>query len=323
MTTYSEAGQAEIRPSLEISHRTDRSLDLVAWGIVAVYAVMIGGQSLAPGVFGALWMIPVLLPTVFLIVHGSRTYGIRTSLVFAVLVLVISNFLENVSIATGFPFGNYYYSQFLGPRILNVPVLIGPAYLGMGYLSWTLARLLVGRTREALSGVSLITVPIVASFLMVAWDLTFDPVNSTINGFWIWEQGGAYFGVPFSNFVGWFLTVFVFFIVFAVYLSRRAHESAGTAQQSGQYWLQAVALYAAAAIPALLGPLTHSAVGTVIDPSGVAWPGSDIYLAVALVASFTMVPFAVIGALKAIDLSLADAPWAYEPLTQPGQTPAD
>jgi uncharacterized membrane protein len=317
MSTYSEVDHAERRPALEITHRTDRSLDIVAWGIVAAFSVLIAGQSLAPGVFGALWMIPILLPTVFLIVHGSRTYGIRTSLVFALLVLVISNFFENVSIATGFPFGNYFYSQFSGPRILNVPVLIGPAYLGMGYLSWTLARLLLGRTRDALKGASLITVPIVASFLMVAWDLTFDPVNSTINGFWIWEQGGAYFGVPFSNYVGWFLTVFVFFALFAVYLSRRAHESAGSARQSGQYWLQAVALYAAAAIPALLGPLTHSALGTVVDPSGVAWQTTDIYLTVALAASFTMVPFAVIGALKAIDLSLADAPSGYERLRQP------
>jgi uncharacterized membrane protein len=317
MTTYDAVDRADSRPALEISHRTDRNLDIVSWGLVAVYTIITTGQSLAPGLFGPLWMLPVLLPTVFLLVHGSRTYGIRTSLFFAVVVLLVSNFLENVSIATGFPFGNYYYSQFSGPRILNVPVLIGPAYLGMGYLSWTLARLLLGRTREALRGMSLITVPIVASFLMVAWDLTFDPVNSTINGFWIWEQGGAYFGVPFSNYVGWFLTVFVFFAVFAVYLSRRSHESAGSARQSGQYWLQAVALYAAAAIPALLGPLTHAALGTVVDPSGVAWQTTDIYLTVALAASFTMVPFAVIGALKAIDLSLAEAPRAYERLRQP------
>jgi putative membrane protein len=317
MTTYSEVDYSGSRASFEISHSTDRNLDIVSWGLVAVYATIITGQSLAPGPFGGVWMLPVLLPTVFLLVHGSRTYGIRTSLFFAVVVLLVSNLFENASTATGFPFGNYYYSQFSGPRVLNVPVLIGPAYLGMGYLSWTLARLLLGRTREALRGVSLITVPVVASFLMVAWDLTFDPVSSTINGFWIWEQGGAYFGVPLSNYFGWFLTVLVFFAVFAVHLSRRTHESAGSARQSGQYWLQAVALYAAAAIPALLGPLTHAASGTVIDPSGTAWLTTDIYLTVALAASFTMVPFAVIGALKAIDLSLADAPRAYERLRQP------
>ena len=177
----------------------------------------------------------------------------------------------------------------------------------MGYLSWTLARLLLGKTNGAITGTSLIGVPLVASFLMVAWDLTFDPVASTINGAWIWEQGGAYFGVPFSNFLGWFLTVFIFFTLFAFYLSRRAPASASSGRLAGQYWLQAVALYAAAAIPALLGPLANSAVGAVTDPAGTVWQATDIYLGVALVAIFTMVAFAVIATLRALDLAPAEA----------------
>ncbi|MDP9243517.1 MAG: carotenoid biosynthesis protein, partial [Chloroflexota bacterium] len=280
--------------------------DIVAWGLVAIYVVLTAGRTIAPDVFGAVWMIPTLLPVVFLVVHGARVYGVRTTLVFAAIVLVVSNFFENLSIATGFPFGNYHYSSFAGPTLFDVPLLIGPAYLGMGYLSWTLARLLLGRTRGALTGASLIAVPTVASFLMVAWDLTFDPVASTINGFWTWEQGGSYFGVPFSNFLGWFMTVFIFFTLFAVYLSRRVQAPASAARLAGGYWLQAVALYAAAAIPALLGPLTHPAVGTVTDPAGTVWQGTDIYLGLALVAIFTMIAFAVIGALLALDLAPAD-----------------
>lgn len=53
------------------------------------------------------------------------------------------------------------------------------------------------------------------------------------------------------------------------------------AQLSGQYWLQAAALYVAACIPALLGPLTFSAIGVVTDPAGTAWQGADIHLGVA------------------------------------------
>jgi uncharacterized membrane protein len=310
MTTQSDVRQTEARPTREIGDRTGRTgrtLDILAWGLVAIYAFLTAGRSIAPQIFGAVWMIPTLLPVVFLVVHGARTYGARSIVVFGAIVLVVSNFFENLSIATGFPFGNYYYSDFAGPKLLNVPLLIGPTYLGMGYLSWTLARLLLGRTHGALSGAHLIAVPLVASFLMVAWDLTFDPVASTINGFWIWEQGGAYFGVPFGNFLGWFLTVFIFFMLFAVYLSRRAQAPATSLGMSGRYWLQAVALYVAAAIPAILGPLTvaASAVGVVVDPAGTVWQGTDIYFGVALVAIFTMVPFAVIGALEALDLSPA------------------
>ena len=311
MTTYSEVQQTDTRSTLAIGDRASRTPDIVAWSLIAIYASITLGRSVAPDVFGGIALIAIFLPVVFLVVHGARVYGVRTTVVFGAIVLVVSNIFENLSIATGFPFGNYYYAEFAGPRLFDVPVLIGPAYLGMGYLSWTVARLLLGRTKGALTGASLIAVPIVASFLMVAWDLTFDPVTATINSLWIWEDGGSYFGVPFSNFLGWFLTVFIFFTVFAVYLSRRAHAPATSDGLTGQYWLQAVALYATAAIPALLGPLTHSAVGPVTDPAGTVWQGTDIYLGVALVAIFTMVAFAVLGALRALDLETADAPRLY------------
>jgi putative membrane protein len=315
MTTYNEAHETGAQSTL--GDRTDRAPDLVAWGLVGIYAFLTAGRSIAPDIFGAIWMIPTLLPVVFLVIHGARSYGVRTTLVFAAIVFVVSNVFENLSIATGFPFGHYHYSDFAGPKLFAVPLLIGPAYLGMGYLSWTLARLLLGRTKGALTGASLIAVPLVASFVMVAWDLTFDPVASTINGFWTWEQGGSYFGVPFGNFLGWFLTVFIFFVLFAVYLSRRAKAPATSDRLSGQYWLQAVALYVAATIPALLGPLTHSAIGAVIDQAGTVWQGNDVYLGVALVAIFTMVPFAVLGALRALDVSPAAASRAYDGLPQP------
>jgi hypothetical protein len=81
--------------------------------------------------------------------HGSRQFGWRNMLAFAVICLVVSNIFENLSILTGFPFGHYHYSDNLGPKLLLVPLLIGPAYLGVGYLSWTVARLILGGVRPA------------------------------------------------------------------------------------------------------------------------------------------------------------------------------
>jgi putative membrane protein len=56
---------------------------------------------------------------------------------------------------------------------------------------------------------------------MVLWDLAMDPASSTIQKLWIWEKGGGFFGVPLSNYVGWFLTVYVFMQLFAFYLCAR------------------------------------------------------------------------------------------------------
>src|SRR5215471_10038548 len=47
--------------------------------------------------------------------------------------------------------------------------------------------------------INVITLPIVAAFVMTQWDLVIDPPESTISKAWIWHDGGADFGVPLSN----------------------------------------------------------------------------------------------------------------------------
>jgi putative membrane protein len=65
-----------------------------------------------------------------------------------------------------------------------VPVLLGLAYIGMAYLSWTLARLIVGRPEALIAGPRVFAMPAVASCIMVAWDWAQDPVWGTILHAW-------------------------------------------------------------------------------------------------------------------------------------------
>jgi len=226
-------------------------------------------------------------------------------LVFAAVTLIVSNIFENMSILTGFPFGHYYYTDGLGPKLFLVPILIGPAYLGMGYLSWTLARLILGATEQRLAGYSIFTVPVLASFIMVSWDLSFDPIASTINHNWIWEQGGSYFGVPFSNFMGWFLTVFVFFQLFALYLRGRQNAYAQVPAMSRGYWLQVVVFYGVTALSTPLSMLTQTTNATIADATGVLWRTQDIYPVGTLFSIFMMIAFTVLSLMKLAELPSA------------------
>src|SRR5207247_6593028 len=65
---------------------------------------------------------------------------------------------------------------------------------------------------------------IMASALMVSLDTSFDPVFSAKLGLWTWTGPTQYFGVPFSNFFGWFLASLTFFALFFL-ASRRQPES--------------------------------------------------------------------------------------------------
>lgn len=273
----------------------------MTWTIVVLYVAVcvLRPAGLIPANLNA--PLSALLPLAFAVIHGSRQYGWRGILAFAVICLVVSNTFENVSILTGFPFGHYHYSDDLGPKFFLVPMLIGSAYLGMGYVSWTVARLMLDGIRPAADRI--LALPALASFVMVSWDLTFDPAASTIGHSWIWQDGGAYFGVPVSNFLGWYLTVFVFFQLFALYQSRRptAHSQSAASEATSKpsFWWPALAMYAATALrPVMTLLFLPAGAATITDQAGVIWNVEALYGVCALAGIFTMGAFSMLALLR-------------------------
>ena len=285
-----------------------RQLTTLSWVLIAIYAIV---TILRRSFAADLLPVPIssalgaFVPLIFLFVHGSLSYRLRDLLVFAALTLVVSNIFENMSVLTGFPFGLYYYTDNLGPKLFLVPVLIGPAYLGTGYLAWTIARVISGATRSRLPGHLSYTVPLLAAFMMVSWDLSFDPIFSTINRSWVWLDGGSYFGVPFSNFLGWLLTTFVFFQLFAPYLKGRPHVQPTDEPPSRIRNLPAILFYGLMAVGYLVDSLTRAMTGTVTDPAGIVWRLQDIYTVSGLIAIFTMGAFTLLGLVKLLEVAPA------------------
>ncbi len=205
-----------------------------------------------------------------------------------VITLIVSNILENSSIMTGFPFGHYYYTDSLGPKIALVPFFISLSYISFGYLAWVFSTILVGEVRRKSTLFTTVAVSLVASFVMVDWDLSLDPIASTINHAWIWTQGGGYFGVPISNFLGWSFTVWIFFQLFALYQRRRASEDLSRALPTTHY-LQSIIVYFWTGFGFVLGYLLRPANTQVTDVVGHVWQTSDIYETMAIVSIYTMI----------------------------------
>jgi uncharacterized membrane protein len=236
----------------------------------------------------------ILPPLVFALVHGAKLYGWRGILTFAALCLVVGNLFENLSIRTGFPFGHYYFTERMGPKISQVPILLGLAYVGMGYLSWSVARAMLAGRGGALTGWRRAILPLLASVVMTAWDVAMDPIWSTVGHLWIWRQGGAYFGVPLSNFFGWVLTNYVIYQLFALMVVRSAGASSGTSENGvGEdlwrgYWRVAVIFYGVTAAGNLLLGIPTPRHPVVSDAAGAAWHVSDITAACAVTSIFLM-----------------------------------
>jgi putative membrane protein len=265
--------------------RNTKPLMNILWVLVLVY----GAATFANTLFSL--SIPIelllLLSVAFALIHGAMRYRWSGIVTFIVICLVVSNILENTSILTGFPFGHYHYTDALGLKLFLVPLLIGPAYFATGYLAWSLATVLIGDVRRESSAFTTFAVPFIASFVMVMWDLSMDPASSTIRHAWIWEQGGGYFGVPLTNYLGWSFTVYVFFQLFALFL--RFRRAAHYMTLPGSYQAQPVVMYAVMGLTYVLVYLVANNSNTLVtDAAGVVWHTRSITESAAIVSIYTM-----------------------------------
>ena len=163
-----------------------------------------------------------------MLLFGLLFIGTRKTLIFFIASTTISLSMELLGTSTGFPFGPYSYTSFLGIKILDhVPFSIPLSWFYMGFTSYILASVIVPRllqyrhanannyvplSRWASRKETLWSLALGAYFLTV-WDLALDPAMASNNlplHFWIWHQPGPYFGMPISNLVGWSVTGLAF-----------------------------------------------------------------------------------------------------------------
>lgn len=128
-------------------------------------------------------------------------YTGRAWVVAFVAVCGIALLAEWTGTSTGLPFGEYRYTELLGPRIAGkVPWLIP--------VSWFLMALpAFGLTAGV--GNSRIVHWLLGAALLTAWDFSLDPAMSHLSPYWVWETEGALYGMPLINVAGWLITSFV------------------------------------------------------------------------------------------------------------------
>jgi uncharacterized membrane protein len=267
------------------------------WGMLFVYVMARICQLYADRLPTLLIVVlHVVPPALFALAHGSVLYRPKGISIFAALCLGFGTLAESVSLRTGFPFGHYYFTDVMGPKIFQLPVLLALAYLGIGYIAWILALLILGYVDKPVNGTRVLALPFLASLIMVAWDLSMDPNWSTLDRAWIWQGGGGYFGVPVSNFFGWFLAAYLYYQAFALYC--RANPIAAAPSQQ-HFWLPAILIYAVCALGNLLILKLPMAPPVVTDAAGKRWLTADILASCVLVSLLVMVPFALLAWLKA------------------------
>lgn len=157
-------------------------------GIVFIYRALFAHFSPLNLLFSALLLI---------VAHQEINFKILRLFVFCV---VFGYLAELLGTQTGFPFGDYYYGTALGPRFIEVPIVIGVNWflmvMGSGYLA---RKFIPNRIIQVL----------VASALMVVVDFLIEPVAPQLD-YWYWVNGSP----PWLNFAGWYAVAIIMQIVF-------------------------------------------------------------------------------------------------------------
>lgn len=166
----------------------------VMWiGGVAHY-VLKGGPPLdAPWTASIFLLLAGILVTIF---SKKRE---RIGLAIAALIGFIA---EILGVRYGLIFSPYHYTDVLQPQLFNVPLVMLCAWM-----------VLVSYARQMASTLNLPVrlEAVVAAVWMTAIDLVIDPLAANQLGYWRWVKSSAYYGIPWFNFVGWFIISLIIF----------------------------------------------------------------------------------------------------------------
>ena len=128
----------------------------------------------------------------------ARTFGV------ALIVTLLTWTFEFTGSRTGMPFGAYHYTNRLRPQLGGVPIIIPLAWLMMLPPAWAVAEATL--QRFSLEGNGRIAFILISASAFTAWDLFLDPQMVKWE-LWIWDRpaSAGYFGIPLTNYAGWFL----------------------------------------------------------------------------------------------------------------------
>lgn len=147
---------------------------------------------------------------------GWRRWGIARTLTWLVTGYSIAWLSEIASITIHIPYGEYHYIYTNMPgelMILGVPFFDSLSYPFLVFAAFTTAEGIIGKWSRTAGFVSTLAIVALGALLTMLLDVIVDPI-ATMGNRWFLGQihyysfPGNYFGVPMTNFAGWFIVAF-------------------------------------------------------------------------------------------------------------------
>lgn len=216
---------AAIKKPLNVDKKIYAIIFFILFIISVIFSLVFKGNSSLLGVIGSLWM---YIAFAFVILHSSVSLGNKKTIIFLSITLLFGLVSELLGTAYGWVYGSYYYPGnqfFFGLVPLQTPI----SWAIIIYMSYSITNMFLkgfgcDKTNRNIPIISLVGLLLILSavdgLIAMNLDMIMDPlaVAPEIAG-WVWIGGGPYFGVPISNFIGWFFVTFITTLIFRFYES--------------------------------------------------------------------------------------------------------
>jgi putative membrane protein len=249
-------------------------------------------------------------------------FGVRTTLLFGALTYGVGLSCEYSSVHNGFPFGLYHYVETTRGQeiwVLGVPLFDSISYTFLAFASYTVALLLCsplyrrGCDLRVLDTWRIRRSPrvwLMAALFMVMVDIVVDPL-SVLGERWFlgrifwYDPPGPYFGVPISNYLGWYLVAAASVAIFQT-LDFRLNGAPS----------KPIGVLPALPSRALLGPMLYAGIVSfgitmlfIIHAHEIGWASVFIFVPLVVMALHTLTRSGGFGEGDAIVRHLEDFPF--------------
>ena len=147
------------------------------------------------------WITPIHLILITFVLFWDNDAFTPSFWIFFSLAFLIGYGAEVFGVESGLLFGYYSYTDYLGPKLLKVPLVIGLLWAGVGYACNQVAFRLLPQSKP----VAIVT----AALLMVMFDYMIEPfaIHAEL---WVWHLSV----IPAFNYLSWFIVGLLISIIY-------------------------------------------------------------------------------------------------------------
>jgi len=184
-------------------------------------------------IFGLAGSLSFFFTFAFVILHSSEVLGNKKTAIFFTVAFLLGLYSEAISVQSG----AYYYTIptfFFGLVPFATPI----SWTILIYVSYMLTDLFLfgfgGKKPKKTDNLwffagMIILLSSISGLIVLNIDMILDPVSVAPQvAEWVWVYGGPYFGIPISNFIGWFVITVSAILIFRCYEAFRPAKESNT-----------------------------------------------------------------------------------------------